>query len=51
MSEKVVNCSSCTQEEKLKYDEIANIIDLFKDKEGSLIQILLDDIPTGVYPA
>ncbi len=40
MSEKVVNCSSCTQEEKQKYDEITNIIDLYKDKEGSLIQIL-----------
>ena len=40
MSEKVVNYSSDTQEEKQKYDKIANIIDLYKDKEGSLIQIL-----------
>jgi NADH:ubiquinone oxidoreductase subunit E len=40
MSEKVLNCDDCTQDEKHKYDEIANIIDLYKDKEGSLIQIL-----------
>ena len=40
MSEKVVNYSSGTQEEKQKYDKIANIIDLYKDKEGNLIQIL-----------
>lgn len=40
MSEKVVNYSSDRQEEKQKYDKIANIIDLYKDKEGSLIQIL-----------
>ncbi len=29
----------CT-EEKEKYSEIANIVDLYKDKEGNLIQIL-----------
>ena len=40
MSENVVNYSSDRQEEKQKYDKIANIIDLYKDKEGSLIQIL-----------
>lgn len=40
MSMKVVKCDGCTQDEKQKYDEIANIIDLYKDKEGSLIQIL-----------
>jgi NADH-quinone oxidoreductase E subunit len=30
-------CKECSKE---KYAEIANIIDLYKDKEGSLIQIL-----------
>ncbi len=40
MSGEVLNCSGCTQEEEHKYDEITNIIDLYKDKEGSLIQIL-----------
>lgn len=40
MSTKIVKCDCSTQDEKQKYDEIANIIDLYKDKEGSLIQIL-----------
>jgi NADH:ubiquinone oxidoreductase subunit E len=40
MSEKIVMCDCSTEDEKQKYDEIANIIDLYKDKEGSLIQIL-----------
>jgi NADH:ubiquinone oxidoreductase subunit E len=40
MSEKVPECYECSQEEKQKYEEIANVIDLYKDKEGSLIQIL-----------
>jgi NADH:ubiquinone oxidoreductase subunit E len=40
MSEKISKCYDCTQDDKQKYDEIANIIDLYKDKEGSLIQIL-----------
>jgi len=40
MSEKIIECSCCTKDEKQKYDEIANIIDLYRDKEGSLIQIL-----------
>ena len=33
-------CICCKQEDKQKYEEIANIIDLYGDKEGSLIQIL-----------
>lgn len=40
MSQKVVKCACCTKEEEYKYGEIANVIDLYKDKEGSLIQIL-----------
>lgn len=40
MSEKIVECSGCKPDEKQKYDEIANIIDLYRNKEGSLIQIL-----------
>jgi len=40
MSTKIVKCDCGTQDEKQKYDEIANIIDLYKDKEGGLIQIL-----------
>lgn len=40
MSDTISKCHVCTQEEQQKYDEIANIIDLYKDKEGSLIQIL-----------
>lgn len=35
---KKVQCESC--EEQKKYDEICNIIDLYKGKEGSLIQVL-----------
>lgn len=38
MNVKTGKCK-CT-EEKHKFDEIKNIIDLYKDKEGSLIQIL-----------
>ena len=33
-------CTCCKPEDKEKYEEIANIIDLYRDKEGSLIQIL-----------
>jgi len=33
-------CQTKTVTENGKYDEIANVIDLYKDKEGSLIQIL-----------
>lgn len=40
MREKTVKCTCLSQEDKQKYGEIANIIDLYKDKEGSLIQIL-----------
>lgn len=40
MNENKVICNCCTEDEKKKYDEIANIIDLYKGKEGSLIQIL-----------
>jgi len=38
MNEK--NCDCCTHDEIHKFSEIANIIDLYKDKEGNLIQIL-----------
>lgn len=37
MSEK---CFGCDPEKRQKYEEIANVIDLYKDKQGSLIQIL-----------
>ncbi len=40
MNETIAKCSICTEEEQRKYDEITNVIDLYKDKEGSLIQIL-----------
>lgn len=40
MSEIDMICCDCSQDERQKYDEIANVIDLYKDKEGSLIQIL-----------
>ncbi|MGI6701210.1 MAG: NAD(P)H-dependent oxidoreductase subunit E [Christensenellales bacterium] len=39
MSEKN-QCCCCSADDKQKYEEIANIIDLYKDKDGSLIQIL-----------
>ena len=37
VTEERVACKECDQQ---KYAEISNIIDLYKDKEGSLIQIL-----------
>lgn len=40
MREKTAKCACLSQEDKQKYGEIANIIDLYKDREGSLIQIL-----------
>src|SRR5665647_2722737 len=40
MSEKKDKCESCKNQEKQKYGEIANVIDLYKNKEGSLIQVL-----------
>lgn len=47
MSNKTLQCSCCSAEEKQKYDEIANIIDLYKGKDGSLIQIL--HLAQGIY--
>ena len=47
MSNNTVQCDCCSSEEKQKYDEIANIIDLYADKEGSLIQIL--HLAQGIY--
>ncbi|UOO38530.1 NADH-quinone oxidoreductase subunit NuoE [Oscillospiraceae bacterium CM] len=38
MNAKLVQCTCA--EDKEKFSEIANIIDLYKDKEGNLIQIL-----------
>lgn len=40
MIKKCSECSCETQDDEKKYEEIANVIDLYKDKEGSLIQIL-----------
>lgn len=40
MSEKKTKCESCKNQEKQKYGEIANVVDLYKGKEGSLIQVL-----------
>lgn len=40
MNGKILNCSCVTDDERQKYDAIANIIDLYKEKEGSLIQVL-----------
>jgi len=37
MEQKATGCEECS---KQKFAEIANIIDLYKDKEGSLIQVL-----------
>lgn len=47
MSKEEVHCSCNSTEEKKKFDEIANIIDLYKGKEGSLIQIL--HLAQGIY--
>ncbi len=47
MTKKTEQCDCCSAEEKQKFDEIANIIDLYKDKEGSLIQIL--HLAQGIY--
>ena len=47
MSQNTVKCASCSKEEEHKYGEIANIIDLYKDNEGSLIQIL--HLAQGIY--
>ena len=40
MDGKIAKCTCCSQDDEQKYNEIANIIDLYKDKEGSLIQII-----------
>ena len=32
--------SKCCEEDQKKYSEIMNVIDLYKDKEGCLIQVL-----------
>lgn len=40
MSGETAKCPGCKQGDEQKYAEIANIIDLYKDKEGSLIQII-----------
>jgi len=42
MSNKIVTgpCKCCSEEEQKKYSEISNVIDLYKEKPGSLIQIL-----------
>jgi NADH:ubiquinone oxidoreductase subunit E len=40
MINKCSECTCSTQDEEKKYEEIANVIDLYKGKEGSLIQIL-----------
>ncbi len=40
MSTKTEKCPCCNQSKEQKYDEIAKVIELYKDKEGSLIQIL-----------
>ena len=38
MNQNLCSCSCCTEEQE--YQQIANIIDLYKDKSGSLIQVL-----------
>jgi NADH:ubiquinone oxidoreductase subunit E len=40
MSDKQSNCTCMDNDDQQKFAEIANVIDLYKDKEGSLIQIL-----------
>lgn len=40
MNNELANCEHCNKNKEQKFDEIANIIDLYKGKEGSLIQIL-----------
>ncbi len=47
MSEKTVKCAYCAQGDQEKYSEIARVIDLYKSKEGSLIQIL--HLAQGIY--
>jgi NADH:ubiquinone oxidoreductase subunit E len=40
MSDKIAKCTDCKVSDEAKFGEIADIINLYKDKEGSLIQIL-----------
>lgn len=40
MSDKTGKCLCCKQEDEKKYEEIANVIDLYQGSEGGLIQIL-----------
>ena len=40
MNEKTALCYCATEDDREKYEQIANVIDLYKEKEGSLIQIL-----------
>ncbi len=40
MSDKLADCTCCCCENYKEFDEISNIIDLYKGKEGSLIQVL-----------
>jgi len=40
MSDKLADCTCCCCENCKEFDEISNIIDLYKGKEGSLIQVL-----------
>lgn len=47
MSRNTVFCPCHCKSDEQKYDEIAKIIDLYRDKEGSLIQIL--HLAQGVY--
>lgn len=46
MKTETVKCCDMAEEKK-KYEEIANIIDLYRDKKGSLIQIL--HLAQGIY--
>jgi len=36
----IEECTWCKPEDRHKYEQIANVIDLYRDKDGSLIQIL-----------
>ncbi len=36
----IVGACNCAEDDKQKFAEIANVIDLYRDKEGNLIQIL-----------
>jgi len=47
MSNKTIECNCNTREDEQKFQEIANVIDVYKNKEGSLIQIL--HLAQGIY--